>query len=367
MITYYSVSRKASHRMRIKALKAFLHHPERSINPRNSYYPDMPHKSKCMIFMEHIKHIMKYGVKFKEYYLYGLDVKGSKPSDYICERYNYEVLTFFNTVLEPNYAVTMGDKGLFAQIMHDNNLPIPRTYGLLLNGQLHLQGGIGTPVELEELLREDKKVLCKPVTGSGGRGILSVEVKDGSLFVDDSEMAIPKFRELVKSDIYLVQYFLNNQHEAMKALFAKSLNTIRVTMVRTDNGVEVLGVMCLMGSANAKYSNWHFGGICIGVDEEGRLRKYGFSNLDKMITKHPDTGVVFEGYQIPYFKETIQLCRKAMDVFYGMKSIGWDMAILDDGPVFIEGNHGWGIAAHQMVDQCGWAEKYHRAFGIARP
>lgn len=353
--------------MRWKTLKAFLHHPERSIDPRKSYYPDYPHKSKFTIFMEHVRHIMKFGVKFKEYYLYGLDVKGTNPSDFVCERYNFEVLTFFHSHQEPSYAVTMGDKNIFAQIMHDNNLPIPRSYGLLLNGQLHLQGNIGTPVGLERLLQEDKKVLCKPVTGFGGKGILSVEVKSGALFVDDVETSVSNFHELIKSDTYLVQHYLSNQHEAMKALYPNALNTLRVTMVRTDHGIEVLGVMCLMGSSNAKYSNWHFGGIVISVDEDGKLRKYGFSNQDKMITKHPITGVVFEGYQLPYYHETIELCRKAMDVFYGMKSIGWDMAILDDGPVFIEGNHGWGIAAHQMVDQCGWAERYHKAFGIPRP
>ena len=60
----------------------------------------------------------------------------------------------------------------------------------------------------------------------------------------------------------------------------------------------------------------------------------------------------------------ISLCTKAMDVFYGMKTIGWDMAVTEDGPIFIEGNHGWGIAAHQMVDHQSWEDKYRRALGL---
>lgn len=56
------------------------------------------------------------------------------------------------------------------------------------------------------------------------------------------------------------------------------------------------------------------------------------------------------------------MCEKAMNVFYGMKTIGWDIAFTEEGPIIIEANNGWGIAAHQMVEQKGWAERYYRVF-----
>ena len=95
---------------------------------------------------------------------------------------------------------------------------------------------------------------------------------------------------------------------------------------------------------------------------DGKLDKYGFSFSDKRITRHPDSGIVFDGYKIPYYEESIALAKQAMNVFYGFKTIGWDIAITDNGPIFIEGNDGWGIAAHQMVENSGWSNRYSRVF-----
>ena len=348
----------------IGVLKLVIFQPNKIVDPKQTYYPDSPHKSKWTILIEHIKYSIKYGYKLYEYYLYGLDVKGSDPNQYVTERFNVEWLMKVHAKGERNYIITMRDKCLFAQIMNDNHMPIPRTYGMILNGQLHLQGDYSNSVPMEQILQTDSHLLCKPIKGAGGDGIISIKVKDGKISHKGNEISIDEFTAMVKGDTYLIQHFVENQHPDMKALFPNVLNTIRVTMVRTEKGIDLLGVMCRMGSANSEYSNWHFGGICISVDEEGKLRKYGYSYRDKRITKHPDTGVVFEGYQIPYYKEMIEICKKAMDVFYGMKTIGWDMAITESGPIFIEGNHRWGVAAHQMVDNKGWMEKYNRYFKL---
>jgi hypothetical protein len=341
-------------------LKTLILHRKRIINPKESYYPEGPHKSDLEMAMDHLKYCMTYGHRLYEYYLYGLDVKGTNPLEYLSEEYNIEWLAAVHNQNAPEYIITVSDKNLFAEMMHDNHLPIPETVGLILNGNLRLEGNVSECVPFERLLEKECHLLCKPIRGYSGNGIISIRVKDGKLYHKGEEWSLEKLQESTKDDTYLVQHFVENQHPAMKTLFPNVLNTLRVTMARTESGVELLGVMCLMGSANSEYSNWHFGGICVSVDEEGKLLKYGFSNSDKRITKHPDTGTVFEGYQLPYYKETIDLCKKAMDVFYGLRTIGWDIAITEDGPIFIEGNHGWGVAAHQMVDHRGWMEKYKK-------
>ena len=351
----------------IGMIKTLFVHPKRIVDPSKTYYPECPHKSKAEIVIDQIRHTFKFGHRIEEYYLYGLDVKGADPSKYITETYNIDVLSTINAKGSVNYAITVSDKCLFSIMMHDNNMPIPATFGLIYGGNLYIQGDYATPVPMEVLLQNDCHLLCKPVRGYSGLGMLPIRVTDGKLYHKGVVMSIADFKEKVGEDTYLMQHFVENQHVAMKQLFPNVLNTLRVTMARTAEGIELLGVMCLMGSANSEYSNWHFGGICISVDENGRLCKYGFSNSDGRITQHPDTKTVFEGYQIPFYKETIDLCSKAMNIFYGLKTIGWDMAITEKGPIFIEGNHGWGVAAHQMVDQCGWSEKYHRILGVKRP
>ena len=81
---------------------------------------------------------------------------------------------------------------------------------------------------------------------------------------------------------------------------------------------------------------------------------------DKRVERHPDTNVVFDGYKIPYYKEALALAKSCMKIFYGIKTVGWDIAITSDGPIVIEGNDDWGLAAHQMVENQGWAERYFK-------
>ena len=79
--------------------------------------------------------------------------------------------------------------------------------------------------------------------------------------------------------------------------------------------------------------------------------KDGFFNLKfgGKIDRHPDSGVIFDGYTVPLYHEALQLCLKAHSYFYGIHSIGWDIAISENGPVIIEGNDNWGIAMFQIL------------------
>jgi hypothetical protein len=47
---------------------------------------------------------------------------------------------------------------------------------------------------------------------------------------------------------------------------------------------------------------------------------------------------VFAGFELPYFKEALELVLQAAHYFENT-IIGWDIAITANGPIFIEGNH----------------------------
>ena len=117
----------------------------------------------------------------------------------------------------------------------------------------------------------------------------------------------------------------------------------------------------MMGAHGTSRSNWHFGGVAINLKEDGTLDKYGFCKIDKKVLAHPDSKTVFEGYKIPYFNEAIEMAKNASSLFYGFASIGWDIAITENGPVIIEGNDDWGLVAHQMVENRGYKEFYQNA------
>ena len=54
--------------------------------------------------------------------------------------------------------------------------------------------------------------------------------------------------------------------------------------------------------------------------------------------QHPTTGQVFSGFQVPMWKEAVELAIQAHHTFPSIHFVGWDIAILPKGPVLVEGN-----------------------------
>ena len=51
---------------------------------KESYYPELEHKSKCQIFCDQFKHLLKYHHIESNYFLYGFDVKNfRRMEDYL--------------------------------------------------------------------------------------------------------------------------------------------------------------------------------------------------------------------------------------------------------------------------------------------
>lgn len=238
-------------------------------------------------------------------------------------------------------------------------IPTPHTFGLVNQGII-----ISSELlDFKSLLEHDYDMMFKPVDGACGIGIIHLQSVNGKLIVKGEEISLEKLKELLGKGRYIIQQFINNQHERMRCLYPDACNTLRITVAREDNGSRVLGRMCMLGAHGTDCSNWHFGGISVNLKEDGTLDKYGYCKIDKKVIAHPDTGVKFEGYKIPFFDEAIALAKRATECFYGFCSIGWDIAITETGPTIIEGNDDWGIVAHQMVEDRGWRQNWEQSHG----
>lgn len=370
----FSKSRLIFHHVPISFAKLIINKAEYFDKKKLTYYPECSQKSKVRIFFDQAWHILKYGFPNTEYYLYGLDVKGSRCSDYIRELWHVENLIYFQNYFaygikvarnhDYSYNGCLRDKWIFALLMEKMGMPTPKTFGLIKDNRLIINrqnNETGKSCDLGILRQYNLNVMCKPIEDNGGNGIFHLIVDRGKLYVKGMEISDAEFSDMVKGGIYILQDYINNQHEDMKKLAPESINTLRFTLVQTGNGEsKVLGVMCLMGAHGLECSNWHFGGVCANVKSDGTIDKYGYSMSDKRVERHPDTHVVFDGYKIPYYEEALALAKSCMKIFYGIKSVGWDIAITSDGPIVIEGNDDWGLAAHQMVENQGWAERYFK-------
>jgi|GEM_PF-645982 len=365
---------------------SILLHPNRYGDPtgEKTYYPELPRKSVREIQKDFISCIMKHNMVMKdEYYCMGIDRKGEKLSDYIFDTYDGHLgytrsaNSLPDQTIGHNYLCTANDKYVFALAAEAMGLPIPKTFGLYADGQIFLHDE-KRYIPLSDIVNYDLDVMFKPATGVGGKGIVHIIVEDGKIR-EGSAMAPYKYlsaselqKMLDKNDgsrfytgVHLIQNFAGNQHPDMKRLFPGSLNTLRVSVAKNPETGEydVMGLMCLMGAGDMIVSNWHFGGVVVNVLPDGHLDRYGFSNAHKRVERHPDTGVVFSEIKIPFFEETIEMAKKATAMFYGHRTLGWDFAFTEDGPVIIETNNTWGVVAHQMVEGRGWAALDKKYFG----
>jgi len=98
-----------------------------------------------------------------------------------------------------------------------------------------------------------------------------------------------------------------------------------------------------IGSGGSYLDNAHAGGMFIAVDDDGTLHKTAFTEFKTEYTKHPDTGIVFEGYKIEGFKRVIEAAIKMHENLLQVGSINWDFTIDEKGdPLLIEANIGCG-------------------------
>lgn len=364
----YSIWYKVFVRVPISVANVMAHIKPWVLDARkNTYYSERPLKSKTCILFDHLYYAIAQGNTIKDdYYPMGIDQKGKRAKDYLAETVNTLALYTKNTArgLSPmnwhfDMCAVLKDKWVFSQMCESYGLSTPHTFGFINNGNLtsnELQG-------YESLLEHDYDVMFKPVDGACGIGIFHLRSVGGKMMVKGKEIGVEELKKMVSSGRYIIQQFINNQHEGMSRLYPDACNTLRITVAREGSSTRVLGRMCMLGAHGTDCSNWHFGGVSVNLKEDGTLDKYGYCKIDKKVTAHPDTGVTFEGYSIPYFDEAIALAKRATECFYGFCSIGWDVAITADGPTLIEGNDDWGIVAHQMVEDRGWCENWEQSHG----
>jgi hypothetical protein len=106
----------------------------------------------------------------------------------------------------------------------------------------------------------------------------------------------------------------------------------------------------------------------VSVDPvRGSLRGDGYfkPGYGGRAAQHPNSGVVFDGFQIPYFREAVELVSQLHRHLRGVHSIGWDVAITPTGPTIIEGNDDWegGIP---MVLERDFRERFLRMYPSRR-
>lgn len=323
-----------------------------------TYYPEQERKSRIQIYLDNFRWMLKYREINHYYYMYGLDRKGNvTQDDYLAKKVFNRLRNKMNDAVwmggrRANYKCLLQDKFLFGQYLKSLGFPTPQIVALCDNRSITwLDTRQKEPFE-SLLQRGNMDVFIKELLGECADGIYAVRIEDSKLYLDEREASTEEPKKIIK-DRCIIQRRIH-QHPEMNRLYPASVNTIRLVTALHNDKVTILAAIIRIGSHGLCWDNLTTGGISVPICiETGKLGKTGMFRPDfgRKVECHPDTGVRFEAFVVPYFAESVRQAILLHRFFYGLHSIGWDIAITEDGPVFVEGNHNWEVPTFQVYDR----------------
>jgi hypothetical protein len=243
------------------------------------------------------------------------------------------------------YERVFGDKRAFERWCVQQRLPCVRSVMVFENGQLHDAGSPDIPPPCD--------LFSKPSNACGGEGTEKWTYQaNGSYLKSDGTVFGPRalLDALARLSIELgrpviVQRSLDNPRDLPRTPGA--LCTVRLTTVRLPRGEPSIAfaVFRLPADAMCPADNFSAGGFSCPVEiSSGRL----LPGVRKNILVQPDpvpdhhlTGERLAGCHLPRWDEAKALVLRAHRAITwdGVPVLGWDVALLEDGPVLIEGNN----------------------------
>lgn len=202
--------------------------------------------------------------------------------------------------------------------------------------------------EFVKMFKKSKRIIYKPLNGNRGFGVEAFDI--------DKNNAKEVYKKLQLLPAGVVEQYVV-QHPAMSSLTPESVNTLRIVMIAsntkpvTPDGkyMDIAYSALRIGGGSSVVDNFHSGGMVAAVDLETGILVTDAADMEgNVFEKHPVTGTTIKGFEIPYFKEAVQMaveaCKKSKIEGY----IGWDIAITENGPVLIEINLRPGVVLLSM-------------------
>jgi hypothetical protein len=321
--------------------------PELSV----SYFPNEPRKNATQRFTDLLRWYLKHREVNEYYYCWGMDrVHGQQAADVLSLR---EVRTARDRRNEReaetglSYVATMRDKYLFALMLKALDFPAPKLLALIRRDEAELMEG-RRRLTLDQLRQDipDFDGFCKPRFGMHGESAFALRITGGEFFKNDhpvsaDEIAASAAHHVLEERVY--------QHRVMALLHPSSVNTLRVITVRDGDRPRVFSrPLVRFGNGGSVVDNGAAGGILVFTDPAtGQLVGPALRKRGGALARHPDTNIAFDGHVIPFYARALELAEALHAQLPGLHSVGWDIAITEDGPVFIEGNHWWAAEMRQ--------------------
>lgn len=242
-------------------------------------------------------------------------------------------------------AETLADKRRFARWCAEQHLPTAPILMEFERGEVTRGDVPDGDIPDGDIPRTD--LFAKWGTQYGGGDTQRWRYEDGG-YVDDEGRAW-RFGEIVElltarsqQGVVLLQPCLVN-HPSLRPLSPNALSTVRVmTTQRPGAAPRFLAGILRMGTGSATADNFAQGGIASVADPDtgvvGAARRVDKEHRTFVYQTHPDTGAAIAGSRVPLWPEVVRLALDAHARLGPIPCVGWDVAVLEGGPVLLEGN-----------------------------
>lgn len=246
------------------------------------------------------------------------------------------------------YHVLIDDKIIFHDLMSQYGLPVPVRYFTFRKGVFRNGNKLMSDSDVNSIISSvmDDRIFCKKFTGGAASGVSIFIKKDGVYIdVDNDFVSAAMIRKKYKGeDLFFEKQLI--QEPVLKQFNPDSVNTIRVLTFHN----KVISATVRFGSKGSYVDNTAKGGVAVSLDiETGKLQSYGMREYDLThYTEHPDSHLKFENTFVTQWPQVKSLVERTLKYFPYYKSVGFDIATTNEGPVIIEINTGAGIYLSQM-------------------
>lgn len=210
----------------------------------------------------------------------------------------------------------------------------------------------------EEFVMRHEEYMLKPSAASRGEGIRKIKTPKSKAEIETS------FREIILLGKSVIEEVID-QGEAMARLHPESVNTIRLATYCDGSDLKILACFVKIGRGESVVDNGGAGGLLAAVDENtGVITTPGRTEFGEVVSIHPDTGIVIEGYQIPDWNKLLELVDQLVRVLPEQKYVGWDLAYsASKGWLLVEGNSGGQFVGPQISMHKGIRPLIQGTFG----
>lgn len=260
----------------------------------------------------------------------------------------------YSLLQPPQGADGMDDKIWFAEHCHAQGV---RAVPVLM----HFAKGERQPLKGGSAVLPDADLFVKPRSGSGGHRMERWDfIGEGryrnarGVVMTRAELMEKLARQSLKDD-FLVQPRLAN-HPALDDISNGALATVRLLTCRNEQGrAEATNAAFRMAIGNSVVDNFHQGGLATAVDLKtgviGIASDIGVRPDVGWRDTHPVSGARFAGRTLPHWQDVVALAVEAHEAFPARVVVGWDVAMLADGAMIIEGNGKPDLDIHQRAER----------------